>query len=775
MTRYAPGARLGLDAAAHRMIRSSSLTKAFYLALAVAFAGLAEARHIVGGEVTYECLGESGGDRRYRVTVTMYRDCGADGALFDSDGNQPNSTPFEMTIFRGSTEVSRVGIPRSGLTIELLDPNLTNPCIELPPGVCVERGTYVTEVVLPIVGETYTISYQRCCRNESISNILQPGAAGATYLAEVTPEAQRSCNSTPVFDQFPPIVICADEVLRFDAGATDPEGDRLVYSLCEPFYGGGVDGTPGNPGNPNGPTGVAPNPETPPPYDPVIFRPRFNFENPLDGSISIDPNTGFLEALPLAIGQYVVCISVREFRGDELIGEVRRDFQFNVVACDPRINAGVAAAVDGDLADPNRILVCGEREVTLVDVSTDQAFIREVGWSIPNTSAGLFEATGPSATVGFDDFGAYPGRLIVNPGLACVDTADFTLVLVPPTEVDFALAFDTCEYGPVRLASLAATETDGIVDYAWDLGDGTELNGENVSHLYAGGGRRAIRHAVTDLAGCVTDTVRDLEFFPLPPVLEFDIGGEGACAPALVPFAFGGGVVTEEYDTFWSFGDGATSTAFAPRHAYPEPGFYDIFARVISPAGCALDSQLLRPLEILETPTAAFTYAPEPVDTRDPEVVFTDRSLLAASWEWTFDSLGKSRETDPTWVFPDSGNYVVQLVVTHLNDCPDTTVQLLRVDAFQSLFLPNAFAPDGNGDNVAFRPAGVLRYVTDFRMEIYNRWGERIYETGDMEAGWDGTNQRNGRRATPGVYLYLVSHGGIEGLQRYEGTVTLVE
>ena len=745
------------------------------LTLAVALLGVlttdVSAKHIVGGEVTYECLGEAGaGQRRYRITVTMYRDCASGGA--DFDGGPRSSGRFEATIFRGAAEVQRMPIPTSGLTISRLDPNLTNPCIELPPGVCVERGVYVTEVVLPVSDEVYTVSYQRCCRNETISNIVRPGDAGATYLVEITPTAQRVCNASPTFDNFPPLVICADETLRFEAGATDADGDRLVYSLCEPFYGGGnITSGPGV----NGFDGVIPNPESPPPYEPIDFRREFSSQTPLDGTLTIDQNTGFLQARPRAIGQYVVCLSVQEFRGDELIGEVRRDFQFNVVACDPRISARAAAAIDGDLTDPSRILVCGDRRVELVDVSSDQRFIDEIEWVVENTSAGTVRDRNRNITVAFDDYGDYPAQLIVNPGLVCDDTADFTLVLVPPTLADFAFLYDTCEYGPVRFATASTTQSSGIASYAWELDDGTDTVGTGFSYLYDGGGRKSVRHVVTDLEGCTEDTTKAFDFFPLPPSLDFDIGFDGACAPAEVPFAFAGTVVTDAYETFWSFGDGTSSDSLAPVHGYAEPGFYDIYASVRSPAGCELDSQIVRPLEILERPTAAFTFAPETIDTRDAELFFTDRSLLAASWDWRFDRLGTSRETDPSFVFPDSGNYEIRLAITHLNDCPDTAVQRLRIEPYQTLFLPNAFAPDGNGDNVAFRPAGFLRYVTDFRMQIFNRWGERIFETGDKETGWGGFNQRNGQKATPGVYLYVVTHDGIDGPQQYEGTVTLVE
>ncbi len=733
----------------------------------------AQARHIVGGEVTYKCLGDAGaGMRRYEVTVVIYRDCAGNGAEFDSHPRSQGAGAFEMTIYRGQTIFSRPEILFSGLTIEKLDPDLTNPCILLPPGICVEKGTYVTTVVLPVVDETYTISYQRCCRNETISNIIRPGDAGATYVAEITPLSQQTCNSTPTFRNFPPLIICADEELRFDASAVDKEGDRLVYGLCEPYYGGGnITQEPGS----RGFGGVTPNPESPPPYNPIVFRGAFSFQKPIDGSISLDPVTGFLRVRPMTVGQYVVCISVQEWRGDQMIGEVRRDFQFNVVACDPRISAGAAALVDADVVNPDLILVCGSKDVTLLNVSTDASFIQAINWIIPGTSTGTLRSSNNQLPVGFDDYGSYPGQLIVNPGLTCDDTANFVITLVPPSVADASFTYDTCVYGPVSFTSKSSSDGGVITDYRWEFGDGTESAEVDPQHLYRTSGRKFVTHTIIDEQGCVEDTTVVLNYFPLPIQLPVEVSLEPDCAPARIPFGFVGDLIDSSYTVLWSFGDGQTSTELSPLHLYAEPGTYDISVFVESPERCQLDSQLTRPIVILESPLSAFTMAPTKVDTRDPEVFFTDRSIQAVSWQWAFDSLGVSREVNPSYVFPDSGAYAIELVVSHLNGCLDTSVQFLRIDPFQSLFLPNALKSDGDGRNERFRPAGFLRYVTDFRMEVYNRWGERVFETDDIEAGWDGYNQRTGSKASPGVYLYLVTHAGITGPQRYEGTVTVVE
>ena len=117
----------------------------------------------------------------------------------------------------------------------------SNPCIVPPSGICVESGVYTWTDNLPVINESYTLSYQRCCRNNTISNLINPGDVGSTYTIEITPSAQASCNSSPVFENLPPIVICSNQELEFDFSATDSDGDILVYSLCTPLVGGGND------------------------------------------------------------------------------------------------------------------------------------------------------------------------------------------------------------------------------------------------------------------------------------------------------------------------------------------------------------------------------------------------------------------------------------------------------------------------------------------------------------------------------------------------------
>ncbi len=273
-----------------------------------------EARHLIGGELSYTCLG----DNNYQINLEIFRDCNcvncapfddpANVFIFDANG----LTVQNINIF--SPQINTVPLNTDGL------------CLENVPDVCVERGLYQTDVTLPPIPGGYQIVYQRCCRNETIVNLSVPSDQGNTYVISI-PEADSTVggcqNSSPKFNNFPPILICANSPLVFDHSASDEDGDELVYSLCTPFQGAST--------NDPAPIIVAP-----PPYDPIVWSFPYSETNQLGGTpeITIDLESGELRAFPDATGQYVVGICVSEYRDGVLLSQNTRDFQFNVAECD---------------------------------------------------------------------------------------------------------------------------------------------------------------------------------------------------------------------------------------------------------------------------------------------------------------------------------------------------------------------------------------------------------------------------------------------------------
>ncbi len=149
------------------------------------------AEHLVGGEIFYECLG---GDE-YRITLKVYRDCYSSGAPFDS--------PANLAVYNSDGDlIHTLQAPFSGS--QQLEVIVSNPCLQAPPDVCVEEAIYNVNAHLPFIQGGYHIAYQRCCRNQSIVNLVNPDAQGSTYCLETPEIALNSCNSSPSFNNCPP-------------------------------------------------------------------------------------------------------------------------------------------------------------------------------------------------------------------------------------------------------------------------------------------------------------------------------------------------------------------------------------------------------------------------------------------------------------------------------------------------------------------------------------------------------------------------------------------
>jgi hypothetical protein len=169
------------------------MKKLFLLLPLLCISFFSNATHIIGGEITYIYLGAN----TYQITLKVYRDCSGSG--YDN--------PLHITIFDTSGVVNQtINIPFPGAITLPNDAN--NPCLVIPPNICVEEAIYETVVVLPPITGGYDIVWQRCCRNGSILNIDQPINTGSTYLIHI-PGPFAFENGTPKYNQFPPTVVCS--------------------------------------------------------------------------------------------------------------------------------------------------------------------------------------------------------------------------------------------------------------------------------------------------------------------------------------------------------------------------------------------------------------------------------------------------------------------------------------------------------------------------------------------------------------------------------------
>ena len=526
------------------------------------------ATHIVGGELVYEHLGGS----QYAITLVVYRDCLSGQAAFDN--------PASIGIFNSNgTLVQSLNFSLD--SVVTLQSTINSSCVTAPNNVCTEAGYYTEIATLPPIPGGYSISYQRCCRNAIIQNIQDPGDVGATYVATIPGSESQPDNSSPFWNNLPPLYVCVNLPFEFNHSAFDADGDSLVYSLCTPFEGASS-------------TAPQPNPPSTPPYTQIQWQAPFGLNDMLGGTVplTIDPTTGIINATPDAQGTYVIGLCVSEFRNGVLLGETRRGVQISVVNC----QAPVAIPDDVNEISPNSFINC--TEFVEFDAFNSSGF--DIWWDFgdPTTTSDQSNLQSPSWT--------YPG-----PGVY-----DLTLVVFNPVNPNDPLCTDTViqqvtvqdtvipDAGPDTAACPGLSVqigTPAIAGWTYQWTPATGLDNPNIAQPIATITQQTTYTlTATDAVGCsgVDEVVVDL----LPNSLASAGPDVQVCQGDSVQLNASGGV-----DYVWLPPFFIDDINVANPNVYP-PTTADYIVAVTSSDGCVgvdtVNVEVLEPLLIVSNDTA---------------------------------------------------------------------------------------------------------------------------------------------------------------------------
>ncbi len=367
----------------------------------------ADATHIVGGEIGYRCLGGN----QYEITLRVFRDC------FNADPTAFFDDPGIIGVYASNgLRLSNISLRPMGN--DTLREGLDSCYTSFINSVCVHTTVYKSVITLnPRVGG-YHFVYQRCCRNTTISNIVNPTEAGATYDILLTEAAMQKCNSSPVVNSWPPVYVCANQELNVNSAATDVNNDSIAYKLCSPLVGGTLQRP-------------QPIPPTAPPFQPVIWLgPTYSLANVLGGNnpLTIDVNTGIMKGVPPVLGQFVVAVCLEEYDRStkNLLSVVRRDFQYNVVNC---------VVPQATFEAPKE--VCVDSKLTLKQ-STPGA--KSVEWYLGEPGAEKLIAKGDSINLSFTSAGKNRITLYYEKGTACQSTFSVVIDAVAIDVISLPLA-----------------------------------------------------------------------------------------------------------------------------------------------------------------------------------------------------------------------------------------------------------------------------------------------------------------------------------------------
>ena len=829
------------------------------------------ATHLVGGEMNYRYLSEG----VYEITLTVYRDCYLGIPDFDEPG-------FILVYTGGGTFLGAFvinGDPKIKLPVEVKD-----ECFTAPPHVCVERKQYIFNGELPPNSDGYYLSYQRCCRNNSIINEMDDktsssGDSGMNLFAFI-PSEQKIKDGNPVFNNYPPVAICANQPLIFDHSAVDPDGDSIVYRLC----------TPTDALSPDNPTVNSFNYDAVPFVD-VRWRNPYTLDSLMDSKVKLQINsqTGLITAYPTRIGQYLVGVCADEYRDGKYISQTKRDFQFNVAECG---KVSVSSFFTEDT-------LCNQLEVTFHNNSKGANHFKWF-YGDGDTSDAI------DGVHVYKDYGAYQVMLVAYGNNGCNDTSihqillrkdDFSYhindVLIckggnallqidapegtirnvnwlfnPPVytttpsytykpkkseKIGFdikansgCIYHDSVSVKLVNPQKMVINHTPEIIYYPQDVSFSANYI-EGYTYLWKSKGANTNPHSPKTTitisesqwvylttsdsqSACIqTDSVyMRIDTCDLSDQYEINQEIKTYCDHALISldvephtlgtdyhWLFNGDSIQGQHLTFDMLYDSTYTYALVAKSYCNDTSIYTVKAPALT-----LKLPPLKPIQLCNKEDSVNVDLGIESDV-DYQIRFEDGTLYLnrdsfnvkvigndldipftitfndscsindtirirrsqisvqasaepysvekgeettlhaipggyVSYQWLPDSLVLNpNESNTTAVIYESTDFIV--VAVDENGCQARdTVRVNVVDnpcQSDQLFVPTAFTPNGDGKNDVWKVR--TKGEVQIYVAIYNRWGEKVYDSYDINKGWDGTYQ--GKNAAAGSYAYYLT------------------
>lgn len=464
------------------------LTVAFFSTI---FVRQADASHVIGATINYKYLS---GDS-YEVTILCYRDCRSGTA------SMPDSIALTM---RRSDNASFIHIFKRTSKRKLPLP-LPDPCAEPPAvAVCVEEYEYKKVITGIQAGFDHHLFFSTRLRNNTITNIEYPGSQSETVYTKIPDRNTTPNQSNAQFVTPPPSYVCGGQGFTVKDSSFDADGDRVSYELYN-IKGGD---TPKIPGNDPELHNYLPNLYIPqlkngyPDFVDIKYSTvtangqniKFSAKSPMNAQEKLDSVNGQLSFNASVYGQFVVGIKLKEYRGNKLISETFRDFQFNIVRCPPRTKSVLA------LMDYCQPVTISPKNEGISYASTTYL------WKFGDPSKSPKDTSNkPNPTYTYATAGNYNVMLITNPRSPCADTARQS-IRVTDMKAGFSATRDTCVKLPVDFTNVSKPSTNSaITSYFWDFGDGqtlTTASATNPTHTYATGGSYIIKLKTTNTIGC---------------------------------------------------------------------------------------------------------------------------------------------------------------------------------------------------------------------------------------------------------------------------------
>jgi gliding motility-associated-like protein len=394
---------------------------------------------------------------------------------------------------------------------------------------------------------------------------------------------------------------------------------------------------------------------------------------------------------------------------------------------------------------------CRGEEIAFTDASTvSKGIISEWAWDLDESAASALK----DPVFIYALHGAKKIRVVVTTDKGCRDTIEKNLLIFPKPDAIFA-SKEVCAGKPTPFTDQSTVVTGSIKNWSWKFGIDDSSRLQNPFFIFDSAGIYHTSLLITTDKGCRDTAVSQVKVIA-NPVISFSPAHDSGCAPLQVNFTDKSTVADGVINSWEWISSGNISSSPDPVFVYPVPGTYSISYKVSSSEGCVTQQTFVNRINVFPVPLANFAADPDSVSFLNPHIDFRDLSSGAVSWDWDFGDNSSSSDQHPSHTYADSGRYNVRQVVVSDKGCADTVYRKVFIAPDFTFHIPSSFSPNRDQLNDVFAPGGIFNGINKYEISIYNRWGQKIVTSHDLQSSWNGNYDNGERTCDIGVYMYLI-------------------
>ncbi len=399
-------------------------------------------------------------------------------------------------------------------------------------------------------------------------------------------------------------------------------------------------------------------------------------------------------------------------------------------------------------------------------------------WKWDFNNDGIVDASTQNPSYIFTAGGNYNSKLTAISNFSCIDS------VIKPATVYFnpVANFNTatvCLGKPVQFNDASTNQSGYLTVWDWDFTSDNVIDNlsQNTTNTYATAGLFLVTLQVQNNFGCINLIKKSVRVNPTPMVdisVTHRSGCDGEmCVGMINNSTISGGSVASWH---WNFGDNTSSNQNSPTHCF-HVGTFTVSLTAISDSGCTATQTLPGSILVYPKPQAGFDFTNTDMDVLDATTGIVSSAHGATTYVYFISDgthIAGQANFQHTFTNENPESYTVIQFVTNSFGCKDTILKVIEVKPGFTFYIPNAFSPNGDGTNDIFKGTGIG--IKTFTLMIYDRWGNLVFTSNDLEKGWDGTFNGGDKVSLQDVFVWKVElHDENNKEHDYKGTVSLIK